>query len=476
MENTLSTKRQRALRELRTLLLLSGPIIAAQISQSTMGFIDTVMAGRVSSVDLAAVAMGSSIWHPVFLFMLGILMAVTPSVAQLHGAGAREEIGHHVRQALLLGGVLSLAIIPVLRHAGPVLAWMNVDPVAAPKTLAYLNGISWGMPAIAGFFVLRHFSEGLSCSKPSMMVGLLALPLNATTNYVLIYGKLGLPAMGGPGCGWATALTLWFMFLVMLVIVRRGIVYQASRLFGALPRPDWQEIVQILRLGLPIGLSLFVEASIFAVIALLIGSLGADIVAAHQICLSFATLVFMVPMSIASAISIRVGWALGHGDIPLAKRAGYTGIALNACIALCTSTLCFLFPEPVAAIYTDNPQVRQLAVSLLTLGALFQVSDAIQVSTSGALRGYKDTRVPMFLLIFAYWGIGLPIGYSLGLTTLWGAPMGARGFWIGLIAGLTCAAVLLSLRLVRVSRKFRRRSSGSNWNLPNPDPSMLSPQ
>ncbi|MDW7645484.1 MAG: MATE family efflux transporter [Desulfuromonadales bacterium] len=456
MDTIPSTKRQRSLRELKTLAILSGPLVAAQVSQSAMGFIDTVMAGRVGSVDLAAVAMGASIWHPLFLFMLGILMAVTPSVAQLHGGGFRKEMGHHVRQALLLGLVLSLLVIPLLRHAGPVLTWMEVDPLAAPKTLAYLEAISWGMPAIAGFFVLRHFSEGLSCSKPSMIISLLALPFNATANYVLIYGKLGLPALGGPGCGWATSLTMWFMLLGMLVIVRRGKIYRPAQLFDAWPRPDWQEIGQILRLGVPIGFSLFVEASIFAVIALLIGSLGADIVAAHQICLSFSTLVFMIPMSISSAISIRVGWAVGSRDLPLARRAGYTGIALTGVIALGTSTLCLLFPEPVAAIYTTNPEVRRLAVELLILGALFQVSDAIQVSTSGALRGFKDTRTPMFLLIFAYWGVGLPIGYTLGLTSLWGEPMGAAGFWIGLIAGLTMAALLLSGRLVRVIRSYRR--------------------
>ncbi len=460
MQNRENSEKQLLARELKSLIALSGPIVAAQITQSAMGFVDTVMSGRVSSVDLAAVAMGASIWHPLFLFMLGVLMAVTPSVAHLHGAGRQAEIGQHVRQALLLGFALSLALMLPLRHAGPLLAMLSVDPAAVPLTLGYLEGFSWGMPAIAGFFALRHFSEGLGCTRPSMIVGAIGLCCNIGANYVLIYGKLGFPALGGAGCGWATALTLWVMFLAMAAIVRRAPVYRESRLFSAWPRPDRRELGQILRLGLPIGCALFIETSIFAIIALLLGSLGADIVAAHQICLSFATLIFMVPMSVSSAISVRVGQALGAGRMIQARRAAYIGIGLTAGIALVTSTLSYLFAAPVASLYTANPQVAALAVELLLLGALFQVSDAIQVSTAGALRGYKDTRVPMLLLVFAYWGIGLPVGYTLGFTQLWGNPVGApHGFWIGLIAGLSAAAILLSLRLKRVSGRFARNPS-----------------
>ncbi len=443
--------------ELKALLGLSLPLIAAQISQSAMGFVDTVMSGRVSSLDLAAVAMGSSIWFPVFLFMLGILMAVTPTVAQLCGADKREEIGSHVRQALLLGCFLSLGVLVLLRNAQPLLVVMDVDPLARPLTLAYLEGVSWGMPAIALFFTLRHFSEGLSLTKPSMLISFVGLGFNCLANYILIYGKLGFPALGGAGCGWATALTMWLMCLCMLVTVWRGKGYRSTQLFTRWPVPDREELLQLLKLGLPIGCSLFIEASIFAVIALLIGSLGADMVAAHQISLSFSSLVFMVPMSISSAISVRVGRAIGQQDFRLARLAGYTGIGLTALIAIFSASLTLLFPASIAAIYTNNSEVAAMAGDLLLLAALFQVSDAVQVSTSGALRGYKDTRVPMAMLIVAYWLIGLPLGYGLGLTPLGPGPMGAAGFWIGLIAGLTAAAILLSLRLRAVSSRYRWR-------------------
>jgi multidrug resistance protein, MATE family len=442
--------------ELRALSVLSAPLIAAHFSQCAMGFVDTVMAGRVSSVDLAAVAMGASIWFPVFLFMLGILMAVTPSVAQLHGAGKGKEIGHHVRQALLLALVLSVAVMVVLRNAEPLLTFMEVDAAAAPMTVAYLKGLSWGVPAIAVFFVLRHFSEALSCTKPSMIIAFIGLGFNIVANWVLIYGKLGFPAMGGVGCGWATAATMWVMCLGMIAIVMRGRIFRSARLLGGGFHPDLRELGQILRLGLPIGCALFVEASIFGVIALLIGSLGADIIAAHQIALNFASLIFMVPLSISTAISVRVGHAIGRQSPRDARRAGVVGIVLTAFLAFFSAAFTLLFPGAIAALYTNNPEVAGAAAGLLVLAALFQVSDAVQVSTAGALRGYKDTRVPMLLLIFAYWVVGLPLGYTLGLTSIWGEPMGAAGFWIGLIAGLTAAAVLLSLRLRVVTRRFGR--------------------
>lgn len=443
-------------RELAQLLRLSSPIVAAQISQSAMGFVDTLMAGRVGAGELAAVAMGSSLWFPLFLFMLGVLMAVPPSVAHLQGAGRQRDIGDHVRQALLIALALAALIFLALRNMAPVLARMAVPEADALRTLAYLEGVSWGMPAIALFFVLRHFSEGLSVSRPSMLIGFAGLFVNVCANYVLIYGKLGFPALGGVGCGWATALAFWVMALGMLVTVRRGRIYQNSRLFEAWPRLRPSEALRILKLGVPIGCSIFVEASVFALIALLLGSLGAETVASHQISLSFASMVFMVPMSIASGISVRVGHALGRGEPTGARRSALSGMGLTAAFSLVSASLSFVFADEVAALYTNQPQVAALAASILRLGALFQFSDAIQVSAAGALRGYKDTRVPMLLVIVAYWGLGLPLGYSLGLTDLWGEPRGAAGFWMGLIAGLSCAALLLGLRLRRVMAKHQR--------------------
>jgi len=442
-----TTRPQRLRREALALARLTWPILAAQLAHASMGFVDTVMAGRYASLDLAAVAMGSSIWFPLFLFMLGVLLAVTPTVAQLHGAGESGAIGRHVRQALLVALLIAVPLAALLPFSAPLLHWMEVDPPAIPLTLGYLRGVAWGLPAIAVFFVLRHFSEGLGFTGPSMLIGLIGLTGNVLANYALIFGRFGLPALGGVGCGYATGLTMWLMALAMLLLIRVRPAYRTANLFARWPRPDRTEMLQILRLGLPIGCSLFIEASIFAVIALLIGSLGAEIVAAHQIALNFSSLVFMIPLSFAHAITVRVGWAVGAGEPRRARYSSYAGIALTMAIALVTATLTFTFPEAIASIYSDDTFVLSQAARLL-----FQVSDAVQVCTSGALRGYKDTRVPMQLLVVAYWVIGLPLGASLALTDLWRPAMGAAGFWVGLIAGLTAAAVLLSLRLRRISR------------------------
>jgi len=453
MPSQITTRIDRLFKESRKLAQLTGPILAAQLAHASMGFVDTVMAGRYGSLDLAAVAMGSSIWFPLFLFMLGILLAVTPSVAQLHGAGRAGDVGAYIHQALVLAVLVALPLAIALPLASPLLTWMDISPEAIALTHGYLGGVAWGLPAIAVFFVLRHCSEGLGFTTPSMVVGLIGLAFNIVANYVLIFGHLGFPALGGIGCGYATGLTMWIMAASMAILMAYRTVYRPIQLFTGWSRPDWSEIGQIIRLGLPIGCSLFVEASIFAVIALLIGSLGADIVAAHQISLNFSSLVFMIPLSFAHAITVRVGWAVGKQDYRQARYSSYAGICLTIAIAVITATLTFLFPEQIAVMYTRDQNVLSLATHLLTLAALFQISDAVQVCTSGALRGYKDTRVPMQLLIIAYWVIGLPAGYTLAMTNHWTPAMGAAGFWIGLIIGLSAAAILLSIRLYRLRNK-----------------------
>ena len=436
----------------RALLALSAPILAAQLSQQVLAFIDTVMAGRVSATDLAGVAVGTSLWGPLLLFIYGVMLAVTPLVAQLHGSGRTDETGPLVRRGILVALPLVLVAILVLRNAEAVFTVMAVDPPIAIIATAYLKAISWGVPAAAFFFLLRNLSEGLGLARPSMLIGLASLPVNAALNYVFIYGKLGLPAQGGVGCGWATAITLWFMSGCMLFIIYRAKTYSATHFFDLTKRRGLEGATQILRLGLPIGCSLLVEASIFTLIALFLSPLGAHTVASHQITLNYSSLILMVPLSISIAITIRVGHAIGKGRPDRAKLVSHAGLLVNSLIALTTAGLTLLFAESIARIYTSDSRVIAASVGLLYLNALYQFSDAVQVSAAAALRGYKDTRVPLLLVVVAYWVISLPVGYSLALTPVWGAPLGAKGFWISLIIGLSIAAILLGARLRRVER------------------------
>lgn len=453
------TRLQRVSTELYSLLKLATPIIIAQLANTAMGFVDTVMAGRVSPRDLAAVALGNSIWVPVFLLMTGILLATTPKVAQRFGAGAHGEIGPLVRQALWLALAVGGSAAALLWNAEIILTQMNVDPGLIEPAMGYLRGVACGFPAVALYHVLRCFSDGLGHTRPSMILGLGGLALNIPLNYIFIYGKLGVPAMGGVGCGWATGLVMICMFLGMLWWVKWAPFYQPSKIFSHFEWPQWPVLKRLLAVGLPIGIAVFAESSIFAVIALLIGGLGATVVAGHQIALNFSSMVFMIPYSLGMAATVRVGQALGRGEPREARFAAGVSMAAALGYACLSASLMLLLREQIAQIYTPDRAVILVATTLLVYSALFQFSDAIQVTAAGALRGYQDTRVTMILTLFAYWGIGLPVGYILGLTDWFGEPSGPSGLWQGLVVGLTCAGGMLAVRLAGSARKRIRMAS-----------------
>ena len=439
----------------RALLTLAAPIFTALFAQQSLAFVDTVMAGRVSAVDLAGVAVGGSLWIPLLLFLYGVLLAVTPLVAQLYGAGRTAECGPLARRALWVALPLVLVSFLLLRQAQGLFAVMGVEPAIADIAVAYLKAMTWGLPALGIFFVLRNLSEGLGLARPSMLIGLASLPVNILANYIFIYGKFGSPALGGVGCGWGTTVTLWFMCGCMFLTIRRVGAYTPTHFFDLKQQRGTEGATQVLRLGLPIGATLLVESSIFALIALFLAPLGAVAVAAHQITLNYSSLIFMIPLSLSSAMTIRVGHAVGRRRFDRARLVSHTGLTLTSLIALITAAATLIFARQIAGLYTHDPQLIVTVVGLLTLNALYQLPDALQVGAAASLRGYKDTRVPLLLVIVAYWVISLPLGYTLALTDFWGAPMGARGFWISLIIGLSVAALLLLSRLRRVEKRRR---------------------
>ncbi|MCL7462953.1 MATE family efflux transporter [Pseudomonas sp. NW5] len=442
----------RARRELATLLGLAIPIMIAQLAHTAMGVADTLMAGRVSARDLAAVALGNSIWLPVMLLLSGIMMATTAKASRHVGSGDFARLGPLVRQALWLGLLLGLGAALLLWQARSLMGLLKVDAELIDPAMDYLQAVALGFPAIALYQVLRSYSDALGRTRPSMMFGILGLLINVPANYVFIHGLFGLPALGGVGCGWATALVMWCMLLGMLLWVRWAAVYQPSRLFERFEWPRAAEIRPLLALGLPIGIAIFAEASIFSVIALLIGSLGATVVAGHQIALNFSALVFMIPYALSMAATVRVGQNLGRGAVREARFAAGVVLLVALAYACLSASLMLWLREPIAALYSRDPAVIALAASLIVYSALFQFSDAVQVTAAGALRGYQDTRMTMLITLLAYWGIGLPVGYALGLTDWLGSPSGPAGLWQGLIVGLSLAALLLGLRLWHSAR------------------------
>lgn len=444
---------QRVTIEWRALLKLAVPIIIGQLANTAMGFVDTVMAGRVSPNDLAAVALGNSIWVPIFLLMSGILIATTAKVSYAFGRGAELEMGYLVRQALWLGFALGCGLGVLLWNARPVMEMMGVDPILITPAMGYLQAVACGFPAVAVYLVFRCYSDALGLTRPSMVVGILGLLLNIPLNYIFINGHFGVPAMGGVGCGWATGLVMVFMMLAMFVWIRWAPYYKSSQIFSRWQWPEWSAQKSLLALGIPIGISIFAEASLFSVIALLIGGLGANVVAGHQIALNFSGLMFMIPYSLAMATTVRVGQALGANRPRDARFSAGVAMATGLICACISASFMFIFRDYIARIYTLDAAVLAVATSLIIYSAIFQFSDAIQVTAAGALRGYQDTRITMLITLFSYWGVGLPIGYMLGLTEQLGLAQGPAGLWQGLIVGLSCAALLLGLRLHKIARK-----------------------
>ncbi len=431
---------------------LALPVIIGQVTGFGMNFVDTVMAGRLDDeeIALAALGTGGAIWSSVLMFVLGTLMAIQPTVAQYDGAGRPLDAGAATRQALWIVLLYAAVFIVVLNTGVYFLYWFKIDQQIIPTAAGYLAALSWGAPAVCLVFALRFFSEGTGNTKPTMYIGFLGVMLNIPMNYLLMYGKLGFPALGAVGCGYATSIVLWVQLLVLLIYLTRHSHYRPYALFARWDGPDWQRIGDLLKVGLPIAVMIFVEGSLFVAAALFIGKLGTVPAAAHLVAINFAALTFMIPLGLSSAITVRVGNAVGRRDPVAARYAGRIGLLIVLGFQSLSAGAMLLFPEHIVALYTDEAAVAGLAVHLLLFAAIFQFSDGIQVCSAGALRGLKDTRVPMFYTIIAYWAVGMTLGYYLTFNL----EQGPKGMWIGMIAGLTVAAILLTGRFWRSSRRL----------------------
>ena len=440
--------------EMRTTAVLAAPLVAGHVSTGLIGFVDAVIAGRHGTDTLAAVSVGTALFWLPLMIPMGTLIAVPANVSQLDGAGRRDEIGPLFRQALWLALGLGAVLFTFLTLVPYLLPAMGIAEGIVPGATGFVHGIRWGVPALVLYLCMRYLCDGLHFTLPTMLVGFGGLVLLVPVGIALTFGLGPIPALGAEGLGLASALIMWLQAITMAVYLARAERFRALRLFARLDPPRWAPIRSLLATGLPIGFTWMMEGGLFIATALLIARLGEVPAAAHQIAINVATLCFMVPMGLAEATTVRVGHAVGRGDGTALRRAAFAGYAL-VLLTQCASGLALLLANgPIAAIYTNDAAVASLAASLLLLAAAFQFPDGVQVLSAGALRGLKDTRVPMLLAAFAYWGIGMPAGAILGLG-LGGLvePMGPRGMWMGLIAGLLVAAVLLCTRFLRSSRQ-----------------------
>lgn len=433
--------------EARTILKLSGPIVLAQLTQTLMYFVDTVMAGRYSAMDMAAIAVASGLWLPVVLTMQGLLLALTPIIAQYYGSKQTKPISHFTLQGLYLGFMLAAILFVVMLFAEIPLAKLSMEAALRDKTLEYLYYVSFGLFPAAGYMVMRNLFEGLGNTKASMWIAFVGILVNIPANYIFIYGKLGMPALGGAGCGIATSLVFVAMFIAMLVY---GYTSRSTRPYRQWPQTLWLNLKdqwQIIRIGTPIACSIFFEVTLFACIPLVIVHLGPIMVAGHQVAHNYSAIVFMLPLSLGLAATIRVGHLVGENNLLELKKAISTAIILSMAMSLLTVIFTLLFRNQVASLYTSDAAVIALASSLLILAAIYQFSDAVQVVAACALRGMKITKPVFFVTLISYWPIGFGLGAVLGLTNWVVEPMGAHGFWIGIIVGLTVAAIALAIIL-----------------------------
>lgn len=446
--------------ELKALIILMAPILVTQLAQAGYGFIDTVMAGQVSPLDLAAVAVGASVWLPLFLLISGIVMATTPLVAAAYGAGRFQEIPRITHQALWLGLMIGLMGMLVLQNISFIFPLLHVPNNLQEKTELYLLGVSLGMPAVAIFCVLRFYSEALGHTKPVMIISLLGILLNIPANFVFIHGLWGLPKMGGAGCGWATAIVMTSMMFVLLAYVLLSPSFARTRILQSDMAPLGSLMWRILKLGVPIGVAIFFEVSVFSCVAVLVSPFGERVVAAHQVSLSVTSMLFMVPLSLAISMTIRTGQAYGRHDLTGIKLTRKTGLITTTTIASCSALMIILCRESITGLYTNDASVRALASDLLLFAAGYQIFDALQVGAAGCLRGVQNTRSPMIMTLIAYWMVALPVGYSLGMFPIWhGQPLQAYGFWFGLVTGLGVACALLNWRLAKAINRLEKRWS-----------------
>ncbi len=435
----------------RELLHLAWPVLIAQAAVMANGVIDTVMAGRLSSLDLAAVGIGASIYATVFVTAMGVLLALTPVVAHHYGAGRFKEIGADVRQCAWLALGLSVVAFAVLKHPDPLLHFSRLTPEVELKVRAYLDGVAWAVPGVLFFRVFFGFTAGIGRPRPVMAFNLLGLALKVPLNWVLMYGHFGFPALGGAGCGWSSAIIMWTIATLAWLWCRRDAEYAPYGVFARFEPPRVAALREFLLLGLPMGATFLVDVTAFTFMALFIARLGPEISAAHQIAANVAVFVFMVPLALGSATGVLVGQALGAGDSRRSRHAGLLGLTVGCVAAAVLGAAIYLGAGPLARAYTADAQVAAAAATLLSIVAFYHVADAVQAVMAQVLRGYKRATAPMVIYAVALWGVGLGGGYLLGLTDTFGAPRGAAGFWMAGAASLVIAGAGVLAYFLRIS-------------------------
>ena len=443
----------------RQIYELAWPVLVAQLAVMAYAVIDTVMVGRYGTEDLAAMGVGASIYFSVFVGLMGVLLAVMPTVAQLFGAGRLADIGEQVRQAMWLVLLLSLLSIVVFRYPDPLLRLSDAPSGVEQKARAYLAIAAWGAPAGLAFRLFASYTTAVSLPRVMMALNLFGLALKVPLNAMFIFGHWGAPEMGSAGCALATALVNWIICTLAWLRVAGAHGYRAHHVFSRWSWPRWGDQRHLLALGLPIGGTFIVDVTAFTFMALFVARLGAVTSAAHQIAANVAAVMYMLPLATGNAVGVLVGQAIGARNFARARSVGITGIGVALVIATTFASALVVGAHGVASLYTADDEVRTLAASLLVLTAGYHMFDALQAVTINALRGYKRAVVPLLINACGMWLVGLGGGVVIGLTDSlgFGTPLGVRGFWIAAIAGMAAATLGIIVDFLVVSAREKVR-------------------
>lgn len=439
--------------ELSHIWRIAWPLFIAQVAQMGTGVVDTVMAGRYSEQDLAAIAIGYNIWLPVYLLILGILFANATIVAQDFGAERFEKIRKQLPQSLWVAVAAGFLLGPLVWFCDPLLSLLQLNPTTQSKALAYTQMVALGLPAVGVFHALRFHTQGLGITTPFAVASVIGFIANIPLNYAFIYGVGGAPELGAEGCGIATAISMWLSLLLI-----GAYVLWDKTLRPYLPRwepvaPDGAIIGEILSLGIPIGLTFFLEVGVFSLIALLVSTLGDTAMASHQIAFNIWDMFYVPMLALGTAMSTRMGHAIGAGEHEGVYRALWVGSLLASTIALCTTLLLLAVPGAIIALYTTSADIQSLATLLIRLAAFFILLDAVQIIGSFTLRAFKETRFPFIAMVVSYWLIALPLGWWLGIERATSVADGAASFWYATILGIGVCAALICTRVWRLLRQ-----------------------
>jgi MATE family multidrug resistance protein len=429
------------------------PIFGSQLSYMIMHTTDTIVSGRYSSEELAGLVLAGAFTFPVYMLFQGIMFAITPIVAQLYGSREFTKIGQKMRQIFWIAILIAFSIFFIFLFLSKILLFFPLDKNILSISTEYLRAVSVGMFFYVMFRYLSSYSEGMTLTLPVFFVVLFGALINIPLDIIFAFGYFGIPEMGSEGCGYATSIVSMIMFFSMLKIILSSKEYKKTELLKEFNGPSLKVSKEILKLGVPIGVGIFAEMTMFSGAAIIIGQLGDKILSGHAVALNIASILFMLPLAIGLAGSTRVGNLLGEKRFLDAKYSSYVGVSLCFIGALFNMIMLLIFRENFSSIYSKDIEVINVAISLLIYASIFQIPDGIQMGSLGALRGYKDTFAPMVFLLISYWIFAIPLGYFLtnyGFTK----PLGAEGMWISMIMGLILFSIFIFNRLRLVSSRY----------------------